>query len=253
MIGIISDIHANREALTVVLRELLGMDLEGIICLGDIVGYGPDPKWCVDAVRSSCEVVLCGNHEWGLLYGSGHFNEAADSTLAYHRNLLMPRPGQDSQQSQRERWDFLKGLPHRHSDDGRLYVHGSPRNPIHEYLRPRDTQYGREEKLPENFSFVSRMAFVGHTHRQGVFTDDFDYVPAEDVDYEYECPSGRKAIVNVGSVGQPRDGDVRAAFATVQGYTVTFHRRDYDVEKVATRIEQSGLDPRNAERLREGN
>jgi diadenosine tetraphosphatase ApaH/serine/threonine PP2A family protein phosphatase len=252
MIGLISDIHANREALAVVLRELLAMDLEKIICLGDIVGYGPDPRWCVDAVRSSCEVVLCGNHEYGLIYGSTEFSDGADSTLTYHRNLLMPRPGQDSSQARRERWEFLKTLPHRHSENGRLFVHGSPRNPIREYMRERDCKYEMEKKLTENFALVDRLAFVGHTHRPGVITDEFEFLHPEQFDDLYECPEGRKAIINVGSVGQPRHGDTRACYGIIDGYRVTFRRVEYEVDKVARRIEQSGLDPRMAERLRRG-
>jgi diadenosine tetraphosphatase ApaH/serine/threonine PP2A family protein phosphatase len=252
MIGIITDIHANREALSAVLQELLAMDLEKIICLGDIVGYGPDPRWCVDAVRSSCDVVLCGNHEQGLVYGSTDFSEWADSTLRYHRNLLMPRPGEKSSRARRERWDFLKSLPHRHNEDGRLFVHGSPRNPVREYLRDRDCRLGMEEKLTENFSLVERLCLVGHTHRPGVITDEFEWIPPEDCNGVYECAEGQKAIINVGSVGQPRDGDTRACFGTLEGYRVTFHRIEYELEKVARRIEQSGLDPRMAERLRRG-
>ncbi|MFW6456798.1 MAG: metallophosphoesterase family protein [Planctomycetota bacterium] len=252
MLAVISDIHANRNALSVVLQNLLEMDPDQIICLGDIVGYGPDPKWCIDAVRSTCDVVLCGNHDSALIYGSDTFSSTASSAIKYHRQLLMPRPEDDEQSGARQRWNFLKSLPHRHAQNGQLFVHGSPRDPVREYLRPSDAKMDHHEKLQDNFDLIDHIAFVGHTHRPGIFTDDFEFHYPQDMDESFTCPDDHKAIINVGSIGQPRDGDVRASCITVDDHTVTFHRFEYDNEEEARRIEQSGLGLKLAERLRTG-
>ncbi len=252
MQAIISDIHANRNALSVVLEHILGMEPDSIICLGDIVGYGPDPKWCVDAVRSTCDIVLCGNHEAALVYGSDDFNDEASSAIRYHRKMLMPGPDAGKESGARQRWNFLKGLPHRHAEGDRLFVHGSPRNPVREYLRPRDAELGCDEKLPENFALIDHVAFVGHTHRPGIFTDNCQFQYPKDLGGSYPLPEQQKIIVNVGSVGQPRDGDVRACYVTLEDDAIEYHRLEYDHEDTARRVEQSGLGIKLAERLRAG-
>ncbi len=254
MIGVFSDVHANREALSEVLEALLGLNPDKLICLGDIVGYGPDPEWCVDAVQGACDVVLCGNHDSALIYGASEFSAAAEWALNYHRGLLMPRTDPPGSVPQRQRrWEFLKGLPARYAEDELLFVHGSPRNPTSEYLREADVRLGLIRKLTENFELLNWLGFVGHTHRPGVITGEFMFLKPEDLGDVYRAEPGKKAIINVGSVGQPRDGDPRATFVTIEGPEVRYHRVPYDVEKTVRKIEDSGgLDPEMAERLRTG-
>ncbi|MFW6044561.1 MAG: metallophosphoesterase family protein [Planctomycetota bacterium] len=253
MIAIFSDVHANRAALSAVTEDLRDKDVDRLICLGDTVGYGPSPRWCVDAVRELCDVVLCGNHDFALIYGAEDFSQLAASSISYHRKLLMPRPGHSSEKTARERWDYLKSLPHRRTADNRLYVHGSPRNPIREYLRAEDC--GRNsQKLADNFAQFENVCFVGHTHRPGIITSEYQFIFPRDIGVgeSYTWDTGSKTIVNVGSVGQPRDGDTRACYVTLDDRSLTYHRVPYDVESVARVIEQSGLGPDLAERLREG-
>jgi predicted phosphodiesterase len=252
MFAVLSDVHANREALAAVMEEVLRLNPERIICLGDIVGYGPDPEWCVDAVRSSCEIVLCGNHDAAVVFGARDFSDAAERTVNYHRQLLMPGDDDDRDVPQ-ARWSFLKGLPQRHAENGMLFVHGAPRNPINEYLRERDVQMKLERKFKENFDLVERLAFVGHTHHPGVITPELRFLKPDDFADVYHAEPARKAIINVGSVGQPRDRDPRAVFVTVDGDEIRYHRVQYNVEKTAAKIEQCGaIDPSIADRLREG-
>ncbi len=252
MFALISDVHANREALEAVLACINARGADRIICLGDIVGYGPDPAWCVDTVLKRCDVSVAGNHDVALIYGGRDLSDVADAAVKYHRTLVMPGshlPGDDACRA--GRWQALKALPHRHVEPGHLFVHAAPRNPINEYLRERDVRQGMERKLGENFALVDWVAFIGHTHRPGVITPEPDFIRAERCEGLYRVMPGRKAIVNVGSVGQPRDRDPRACFVTVDGPEICFHRIEYDVEATAAKIETAGaLDPRLADRLR---
>jgi diadenosine tetraphosphatase ApaH/serine/threonine PP2A family protein phosphatase len=253
MLAVISDIHANFEALRAVFEEMERLKVDSVICLGDLVGYGPEPVECVDAVRERCEVTLCGNHDFALIYGADDFNPAARSSLDYHRRLLMPRFDRPSKQA-RERWEFLKNLPKRHVRGEMLFVHGAPRNPVAEYLRKIDVLLGMTEKLNENFAQVDWLCFVGHTHRAGVITQDLKFVEPEDVRGTFRAQPHQKAIINPGSVGQPRDRDSRASFATLsEEGEVVFRRVSYDVRAVAAKMaSMPAVDPSLAERLRKG-
>ncbi len=254
MFGVISDIHANYDALRAVFAELDALGVESVICLGDIVGYGPEPARCIDLVRERCEVTLCGNHDFALVYGAQSFHSAARSSVEHHRRLLMPRPGQDDEGERRERWEFLKSLPKRHVRGDMLFVHGAPRNPINEYLRKVDVLLGVRKKFGENFNLVDWLCFVGHTHRGGVVTQELKWIEPEQIHCRFEAQPHQKAIINVGSVGQPRDRDARASFVTVcdEG-EVRWHRVEYDIDSVARKVAESpGLDPSLADRLRNG-
>jgi diadenosine tetraphosphatase ApaH/serine/threonine PP2A family protein phosphatase len=253
-IAIISDIHANYLALAAVLEEIDRLHPGAIICLGDIVGYGPRPVGCIDQVRRRCLLSLCGNHDFALVYGAEDFNPVAQSAIKFQRGLIMPQPGIAEGDTKRKgRWEFLKRLPHRHARGEWLFVHGSPRNPIVEYLRRLDVLLGMTEKIRENFELVDWLCFIGHTHRPGVITPDMRFLAPEDFHHVFMPQPHQKAIINVGSVGQSRDGDTRACFVTVthEGH-VHYHRVEYDVEAAAAQIESTpGLDPSLARRLRE--
>ena len=253
MQAVISDIHANFEALSAVLSELDRLEVKTIFCLGDLVGYGPDPIECVDAVRQRCAVTLCGNHDFGLVYGADDFNPVARASLEHHRRLLMPRYDRPSPEA-RARWDFLKALPKRHVREQTLFVHGSPRNPVTEYLRKIDVLLAMADKLNENFAQVDWLCYIGHTHRAGVITQDLQFLEPDDVGGIFNPKPHQKAIINPGSVGQPRDHDSRAAFVTISDKgEVCFRRVTYDVQAVAARMAaMPDVDPSLAERLRKG-
>jgi diadenosine tetraphosphatase ApaH/serine/threonine PP2A family protein phosphatase len=253
MLAVISDIHANYDALMAVFGAINRLEVESVICLGDLVGYGPEPVACVDAVRERCEVTLCGNHDFALVYGADDFNPAARSSLEYHRRLLMPRIDRPSTKA-RERWEFLKNLPKRYVRGEVLFVHASPRNPVAEYLRKIDVLLGMADKLNENFAQVDWLCFVGHTHRTGVITQDLKFLEPDDTGGTFRAQPHQKAIINPGSVGQPRDRDARASFVTLTDEgEITFHRVAYDVQAVAAKMAtMPDMDPSLAERLRKG-
>ena len=237
--AIISDVHGNLEALQAVLADIDSRGIKRIICLGDIIGYGPNPVECVDLVRTRCEWALMGNHDFGVLYEPTNFNSGAESAAFWTRDRLDAEP---DDALRRERYEFLGRLRVRVVEtcpDGRtglLAVHGSARRPINEYIFPDDVNHA-PDKLSTICERVPRVCVVGHTHVPGVFTDEPDfYPPGELTDSTYQFTESEKAIINVGSVGQPRDMDPRSSYVVLGERGVTFVRVAYDVETVAAKI-----------------
>lgn len=204
--ALISDIHGNLEALEAVLADIQTQRIDQIFCLGDIVGYGPNPRECIDLVMQNCEMSLLGNHDEGALFDPNGFNIGAERAIFWTRDQL--ETGGDSSQRER-RWDFLSELQRTHRLGPFLFVHGSPRNPLSEYIFPEDIYNHR--KMERLFQLVERYCFQGHTHVPGVFTEGYQFYAPEEIDYEYALGDG-KVMINVGSVGQPRDGDNRACY-----------------------------------------
>jgi len=252
--AIISDIHGNFEALNAVVNDIGSQGIDRVFCLGDVVGYGPQPAECIDLVRKMCEVCLCGNHDYALVYGATGFNAVAADAINYHRNILMPQlGGKKRDDAPLKRWTFLKDLLFRYMEEDILFVHGSPRNPINEYITETDVKWGLERKIHEIFSLVERICFIGHTHRPGILNSKMEFLTTTDVNDEYQFPTDHKAVINVGSIGQPRDGDPRACYAIVDNGVVRFRRVPYDVEAVCRKIQETGLlDESLAERLKVG-
>ncbi len=244
--AIVSDIHANLEALEAVLRDIEARNVEKIYCLGDIVGYGPNPCECVDLVMKHCSVVLLGNHDQGALFDPEGFNVGAEQAIFWTRKTLDAAPPADAER----RWDFLGELPRVHREDGIMYVHGSPRNALNEYVFPEDIY--NQRKMERVFALIEKICFVGHTHIPGVFTEDLSFLSPEEINYEYHVGDS-KVLVNVGSVGQPRDGIPKSSYVTFDGQVVRFHRVEYDVEKTVQKIYAiSEIDNYFGDRLRDG-
>ena len=132
-------------------------------------------------------------------------------------------------------WNYLGGMQETHREGDLLLVHGSPRDPVRDYMIPKDA--GDEDKMKDVFARMNdaRLCFVGHSHVPGVYPESGGYLQPEAVDGLYPVGQGR-AVVNVGSVGQPRDGDPRASFATFDGERVAFHRLPYDHEQTMAKI-----------------
>ncbi|MGD9692927.1 MAG: metallophosphoesterase [Phycisphaerales bacterium] len=244
--AVISDIHGNAEALRTVLGDIDARGVSRIICLGDIIGYGPEPLECVDLVAAKCEWSLMGNHDFGVLYEPTNFNPAAASAAYWTRERFDQEPDEGARA---RRWEFLGRLRVRvvHSPDNGgmpvLAVHGSPRRPINEYIFPDDAT-ANLDKMKQVFDRVERVAVVGHTHVPGVFTDEPDfYAPEELTDSTYVVNTHEKAIVNVGSVGQPRDHDPRASYVLMHAdggaLKFEFVRVEYDVAKTAEKIKST--------------
>ena len=153
--------------------------------------------------------------------------------------------------TKRRRWRFLGDLKQRHLEEDVLYVHASPRDPIVEYILPYDPEY-HPEKCADIFERVERACFVGHTHIPGVMTPEPKFTYPQDVGYRYELGDAN-AVVNLGSVGQPRDRDPRASYVLFDGECVEWRRVEYDIEAVVEKVKKIGcIDDLAGERLRQG-
>jgi diadenosine tetraphosphatase ApaH/serine/threonine PP2A family protein phosphatase len=241
---ILSDLHSNREALEAVARDVKGSYAQALCC-GDLVGYGADPNAVVDWVRANCAMAVRGNHdrasagievlEW--------FNPAARAAAAWTQQALTP-----------ENREYLGGLPKGPLEvEGFGLAHGSASDED-EYLLNAD------EALNAFAYLESRLVFFGHTHVQGGYVWNrarVETIPAplarkrrKNLRIEPDCAY----LINPGSVGQPRDGDPRAAFAIYDSDTrvVTYRRVTYDVEAAQRKIRDAGLPPVLADRLSAG-
>jgi len=245
--AIISDIHSNLEALQAVLKDIEKQKVDEIYCLGDIVGYGPNPRECVDLIMK-CKVVLLGNHDQGAMFDPEGFNPPAERAIFWTRSQLeAPADGRDKKQA---RWDFLAERPRSVRENGLLFVHGSARNPLNEYVFPEDIY--NQRKMERIFALVERYCFQGHTHVPGIFTENLQFHSPEEIDYSYRL-DGRKTLCNVGSVGQPRDGDWRACYILLDGDTVHYRRVEYDIDATVKKIYAvSDLENFLGDRLRDG-
>lgn len=256
MLAIISDIHSNTPALSAVLADIAQRDVEQIICLGDVVGYGPQPNQCLDLVMAHAKVTLLGNHDYAVLYEPVKFNTGAEAACFWTRRQVEDEPDRDRRNA---RWDFLGGLPVKHTLPGTdygmgelVFLHGSPRRPVNEYIFPDDI-YNNPAKIEGIFDRFPHLCFVGHTHVPGVFTPAPDFYAPSEVGDVFETDLRKKALINVGSVGQPRDRDPRACYCLVGDETVRFVRVEYDVETVVSEVSAiPELDDYLGVRLREG-
>ncbi|MCC5828998.1 MAG: metallophosphoesterase family protein [Phycisphaeraceae bacterium] len=231
-LAIISDIHGNLDALEVVLADIERRGIERIVCLGDIIGYGPDPVRCLDLVMERCQWSLMGNHDFAVLYEPTSFNVSAEAAAFWTRFQLEAETDVDRK---RGRWEFLGNLPVRQQYDSCLWFHASPRRPINEYIFPDDVS-SAPNKMSMIFDRIESRCFVGHTHIAGVFTDEPDFWPPSDLDGKYQFRPGEKCVINPGSVGQPRDRDRRSSYAILHDDRVEFVRLEYDIQKVIEKI-----------------
>ena len=246
MRAIISDIHANLEALEAVLTDISQQNITEIYCLGDIIGYGPNPCECIDRVMATCKLCLLGNHDQAALFDPEGFNASAERAVFWTRKTLESGSGAEAD----KRWDFLGELPRVHRESPFLFVHGSARNPLNEYVFPEDIY--NQRKMERIFSLVERFCFQGHTHIPGIFTEDMNFIAPEEIDFRYEL-GNQKLLINVGSVGQPRNSDNRSSYVVVDDNMLYFRRVGYDYEKTAKKIfDIPDLDNFLGERLAEG-
>ncbi len=245
--AIVSDIHGNLEALEAVLADAQACGVEEIYCLGDIVGYGPNPRECVDRVMGFNAVVL-GNHDLGAIFDPEGFSSSAEKAIFWTRRQL-EIPNGDPEQVLK-RWDFLAELPRTIREERLIYLHGSVRAPITEYVFPEDVFNTR--KLEKLFSMIEGCCFQGHTHVPGVFTEEFQFKSPPEIANRLAYRNG-KFMVNVGSVGQPRDSDPRACYVIQYDELLEFRRVEYPWQITAGKIAaEPDLDSFLGERLREG-
>lgn len=250
--AIISDLHSNIEALSNVFEDIDKQGITDIVCLGDVVGYGPNPVECTDLVMQRARVCLKGNHDEALVHGAYAFNMRAQKAIDWTRDQL--KPGFFSGSAVRKRWDFLTNLELRHEEFGFLFIHGSPRDPTNEYILANEIGFGPNDKFEEIFASFDKALFVGHTHLPCVISSEYDTATAEEINNEWDLNKNDvKAIINVGSVGQPRDRDPRACYVVVDGDKVRWRRVEYDFMKTIDKIERiAQLDNALGSRLKEG-
>ncbi len=179
-LAIISDIHANLEALTAVLADIDAREIKQIICLGDIVGYGPNPLECMDLVMSRCEFSLMGNHDFAIFFEPANFNPAAENASFWTRTQF---DGDQSleRRNQRRNSAYLGTMPTRMANNRFVCFHGSPRKPINEYVFAADI-YSAPTKMAAIFDRIQHLCLVGHTHVPGVFVTDPGFL----------CPGGTR-------------------------------------------------------------
>lgn len=265
--AILSDIHANLEALEVVLADIASRGCDRIICLGDVIGYGPDPCACIDLVESHCAFSLLGNHDFACLYEPTNFNPIAVQGSYWTRAQFEPGTEGVRDEAAARRQAFLhlmRTCAFLDDDPDFMLAHASPRKPLSEYLFPDDVQ--KPGKIAPAFAAMpGAYAFVGHTHVPGVFSADtdrngriqldslfeFDHANELTGPFALDRQSGRmRFIVNPGSVGQPRDGDPRASYAVLDtdgpAPSVVFHRLEYPLEVTRSKIHAN---PHLADRL----
>ncbi|MEY3162497.1 MAG: hypothetical protein RIT25_2491 [Planctomycetota bacterium] len=250
MIAFLSDIHSNTEALGACLQESDRLGVKRILCLGDIIGYGPEPRETLLQVMARAEFSLLGNHEHGAMFYASDFNPRARAAIDWTRDQLnrKDRPREENMRM----WTYLDAMKKEHREGELLLVHGSPRDPVREYLVPRDAE--DKAKMAGCFELfgAAKLCFVGHSHVPGVYPESGGFLSPKDIGSEYRPGTGR-AIVNIGSVGQPRDGDPRASFCTWDGTTVRFHRVEYDHRATMAKIRAiPELPDYLADRLAEG-
>jgi len=237
---VLSDIHANLAALEAVLED--APDFDEVWCLGDLVGYGPKPNECIERVRGLPHTSLAGNHDWAAL---GKLDLSSFNTIARTANEWTQRQLTSSSRG------YLNGLSPSLQQGDFAMAHASPREPIWEYIM--DTHTARE-----NFEhFQTPYCLVGHTHVPVLFELDEDRGRCEALLPPLPEPvnlGSRRAIINPGSVGQPRDGDPRASYALLDTDEMTwsFHRVAYPIEVTQERMEAAGLPRRLIDRLEMG-
>lgn len=247
MIAVISDVHSNLQALQAVLADIRGRGCERIWCLGDTVGYAANPAECLDLVLEHCEVVLAGNHDLATVADAranedvvpGMFDGGPGAGIALARSVLGA-----------ERVRLLAALQPQAVLDNVELSHGSSRDPIWEYVRSPEIATSQLHDQHRD------LAAVGHTHIPllwelpsgnaeaigGTMPDGASIV----------LERGTKRVFNPGSVGQPRDRDPRAAWALLDGGTLSFHRTTYDIAGAQAAIRAAGLPAETSDRLELG-
>ena len=240
--AVISDIHSNIEAFAAVVEYLKTNSVDRIACLGDITGYGPDPKECIALFKNLKNAFsTAGNHDrhvTGKAEGTG-FNETALKSDALNSEMLGP-----------EDKLFLNSLRNRVSENGVLFVHGSPRDPVNEYLF-------KLEKYTENMKeFTEDICFVGHPHQPIIFhmdklTGDTGFLQVEEEPFAMQLEDTKRYIINAGSVGQPRDRNPKAcmAFYDTEKKSLSFKRIEYNCAATADKMTQRGYPAELAGRL----
>lgn len=230
-IAVLSDVHANLPALTSALADIERRGVDAVVCLGDVVGYGPDPGPCVDLIRETCEITVLGNH---------------DAAVAHEKDVeVLPRDGQAAARLHRtllndDQLAWLAALPLQATAYGATFVHATPERP-EAWIRLQS--YSAIQSQFDAFS--TDICFVGHSHRPAVASSSMGV---------YRVRRGHRFLVDVGSIGQPRDRDPRLSYAVYDdfAFSVEMVRVHYDHTRTAVRLDEVGLPASLGDRLRRG-
>ncbi len=242
--AVLSDVHSNQPALEAALTAIEEAGVDELWCLGDVVGYGAQPDACTTLIRERCDVCLVGNHDLAVL-GSldvSSFSDAAAVAVRWTQ-----------EQASAETLDFLRGLKPAASRAGLGMFHASPRDPVWEYVLSVDQAEAGLDAQEE------RIGLIGHSHISLFFTRADGPRPGP----AHGSQAGEGSVLNLasggwllnpGSVGQPRDGDPRAAWLELdtEAWTARFHRVEYEIAAAAGAIVAAGLPSQLAERLEVG-
>lgn len=246
--AVISDIHSNYEALMAVFYDISNRKIPTVVCLGDIIGYGPNPKECVDLIRAHCALTVMGNHDLAMFEKPTKWNPWALKAMKWTTSTLYDK----SDPKNAKRVDWLDGLRDTFTKGGITFLHGSPLDPINAYLSRDDVYSSRRSKMDKTIAKVKQICFVGHTHLPSIINAHAQYFEPDKVDHHYRY-QGVKLIVNVGSVGQPRDGNNKASYVEYNDDEIFFRRVQYDIDATCKKIKDNPeLDDFLGERLWEG-
>lgn len=235
--AVLSDVHANLEAVTVCLNEIEKIKPDRIICLGDLVDYCAQPNEVTAMIKSVCDVVILGNHDEAQFNykRSEGFTENARISSVHTRSVINP-----------EHVEYFKTLPLTHSENNILFVHASPYN-------PENYKYVLDEETAKlNFeNFTARVCFIGHSHKPVIW--QYDEITVSQAE-EGKLKPGNRYIINVGSAGQPRDNNPKASFGLFDSerFEYTNIRLKYDIRSASDKILAEGLPEYLAQRLYEG-
>ncbi len=235
--AIISDIHSNLEALQAVLKDIKKRRIKNIFCLGDIVGYGANPNECIELCSKESDAIIAGNHDWATINKTdvSNFNKIALAAVKWTKDNTKP-----------ENIKKLHELPLTSKVDDLLLVHATPDHPEEwHYL------FTLEEFEREFSHFDEQLCFVGHSHIPSAAFQDANGYTDFLRDNPFPIIKNRKYIVNVGSVGQPRDLDPRASYVIYDGNknSIDFIRIEYNIPLASQKIIDAGLPEILGERL----
>lgn len=239
--AVFSDIHSNLEALEAVILAYQNKKIDSYLCVGDIVGYGANPNECIQRIQAiNCTDIVAGNHDWASVgvITAENFNLKARKAVSWTQDNLTP-----------ENANFLKLLKPVYKNQDLILAHGSLNN-------PQDFYYMLDETIANaTFELMDRnLCFVGHTHKSGIFIKDKN----NNISYQQEdrinIEEGYKYIINVGSVGQPRDGNPEAAYSIydVGEKSIEIKRVSYDIRSAREKIIRQGLPRILGDRLLSG-
>lgn len=244
MDAIISDIHGNLEALDAVLDAIHQLGATRIICLGDLVCYGPDSTECVRR-SADWEVVLAGDWDAAMIdHDPTQWNPTINEHIKWVRNQFFAAPDSATL------LEILGSFRRTFVENGLHFTHGTP-NDVREWIFPEDVY--DTKKLNRIAKHIDVACVCGHAHIQGIYTrndqTEWEFIQPQ-AGERYKLQADRKTIVTAGSVGQPRDDDPRASFLTIDGDFVTFHRTQYNVQVTVDKIRSTPeIDSMHGERL----